>query len=432
MDNSTHSEKTVIGSLLIDGSLYEFLELNAEHFGSKEHELIYSSMQSLYKKSVPIDVETVSSELGKDIEKVGGLLYLVELAESVPTTQNLEYYEQNVFREYRSRKGHELIREYNKNRTDQAAVELRIALEQLETVGMKDGRTSTRENLMEITNEIFSGENKLDKGYSTGLKDLDKMTGGFQKGNLIIVGARPSMGKTAFALNLSMELSKNGGIPHLFTYEMSTKDLLKRMISTEANIDGDVWLENNFNEEEIERAINAIGELSERQFEVYEYIYKVRKMKAIMRKAIQEQPDKNHMLVVDYLGFVQAENQNQNKTAQIEEITQGLKLLARELDIPVVLLSQLNRGVEQRENKRPVMSDLRDSGSIEQDGDLIMFLYRDEYYYEDSEDKGIVELIISKHRNGAIGSLDFAFVKEHGKFLDINYKYEEWLICRMI
>lgn len=420
MNEYFNAEQSVIGSILIDGNIIEQLELKSTHFGEYAHRVIYEAMDNLYQKKLPIDVVTVVEEVHDKLNDVGGISYLTEVASSVPSTKNVLYYEQSVFKGYRDRKGHNLIKEYNQNRSDESALKLRIELEKLEVVGIKDERQSTYDAYIEIADEIIEGKNPLQDGYKTGMTKLDTMTGGLQRGHLTVIAGRPAMGKSAFTLNVAMKVSQDDGVPHFFTYEMSTKDLLKRMISTEGNMNGDTWLTNTFQEDDYRRSINAIGILSSREFEVYEHITKVRHMKSIMRKAIDEQPEKKHILIVDGVNFLEAEQGQRNKTQEIEEVTQALKQTATELDIPVILVSQLNRGVEQREDKRPVMSDLKDSGSLEQLADLIIFLYRDQYYNEGSENKGIAELIISKHRHGGKGTIEVAFVEEYGKFLSLE------------
>lgn len=416
-----YEEQLVLGSVIKKGLLFEQMELESKHFSDKAHKYIYESMKELYTKGEPISIETLPAELGGRLEQVGNISYLVELEGSVASTESFDFNEKNVFKNYRRREDHALIKEFNKNRTDENRAKLIMDLERLQSVGVKDERKSTRENYVEIAEEIIEGISVLDGGYKTGLTDFDEMTGGLQRGKFIVIGGRPSMAKTALTVNMAMKISEDGGTPHFMTYEMSTQDLLKRIISTKGNVDGDVWLDNDFKEEDYHKAITAIGVLSEETFEIYEYIYKVRKMKAIMRKAIEEEPEKKHILIVDGVNFLHAEQKGVNKTQQIEEVAQDLQEIARELDIPVILVSQLNRGVEQREDKRPVMSDLKDSGSLEQLSDLVVLLYRDEYYYEDTDQKGIAELIIGKHRQGRKGTINLSFSEKHGKFTDLQY-----------
>lgn len=419
MSDKLHSEMTLLSVLIKDGSLIEKMEVKPEHLEGLDHKVIYENMLSLYSKKIPIDFETLATELGKKIEDVGNVTYLLKLEDYAPTTKNYEYYEQNVFKYYRSRKGHDLIKEYNKDRTDEAALKLKLALEELERVGIKDTRKSTYDHYVEIGEQIAEGPNPMREGYKTGLTTLDNATGGLQRGNLIVFGARTSMGKTALALHCAMELSGEGGVPHIMTYEMSTKDLLQRLISTTGNIDGDVWLNNNFSVEHYKKAIDAIGKLSEEQLEVYTWIKKIREMKVIMRDAIEKQPDKKHMLIVDGVNFVNGEKNHKSRTYEIEEIVEDLKELAEELEIPVILVSQINRGAENRDDKRPFMSDLKDSGSLEQVADLIVLLYRDSYYNEDSDFPNNVELNIAKQRNGGKGTFNFRFVENTGKFLNL-------------
>lgn len=422
MNRHLQPEQSILSAIMLDSKTIDRLQLQPEHFAERSHQTIYKCMQDMNRDKKEIDLISLMSELYDHMDTIGGINYLTEISSMVTTTKHAEQHEQVVFKGYRNRKSQELTEKYNTNRNDKTALDLRISLEKLELVGIKDERTKTYDVYMEIANEIMEGENPLQSGYKTGLKDLDRMTGGLQRGNLTIIAGRPSMAKTALALNIAGKISEDEGIPHILTYEMSAKSLLKRMISTTGNMNGDVWLTNTFTAEDYHKAINAISILSEREFEVYEHTTKVREIKSIMRKAIEDKPDKKHILIVDGVNFLEAEGKHGKKTDEIEEVAQDLKMLATELNIPVVLISQLNRSVDNREDKRPFMSDLRDSGALEQLADVVIFLYRDEYYNPKSDAKGIAEIIISKQRNGATGTVEAAFIKDYGKFISLEHK----------
>ena len=415
------AEKMVLGSILKNEANYEKLILEPKNFKDEAHQRIFEAMTELYEADNLIDKVTVSNKLrlnyGNDYQE-----YLSQLYNEATDTTKVLNYEQIIFADYRDRASHDLIKEYNNDRNDKNMEKLILDLENLKTIGIKDQRKTTNENLKEIAQEMLDGKNPLEDGYKTGMTELDKITGGMGKGRFIVVGARPSMAKSAFVLNIALKVSADGGTPHIMTYEMSTTDILKRMISTTGNVSGDVWLANDMNAEQYRNAINAIGQLSEQEIEIYEYIYKVRRMKAIIREAIETDPEGRHMLIVDGVNFLEAENNHQNKTSQIEEVSQALQSIAREFDIPVILVSQLNRGVEQRDNKRPLMSDLKESGALEQLADIVILLYRDEYYYHDTEQKGIVEINLAKHRQGAKATIEMVFKEEYGKFLNLDFK----------
>lgn len=407
---------TVLSVILQQGQTYEKLTLEPKHFLNAEHRVIYEHMKKLYEKNTPIDFETVATELGKKITEIGDVSYLLKIEGYAPSLENIEFYEDNVFKSFRDKRDHEILVTYNKDRSDENRLNLIKDLEINHLIGLRDTRKSTHDMYIEIAQEIAEGKSKLNSGYESGLIDLDKITGGWQRGNLIVLGARPNMGKTALALHAGLTLSENDGVPHVMTYEMSPIDLLKRLISTKGRIDGDVWLQNQFSLDGYKQAIEAIGRLDQKEFEIYEHVRTVREMKAIMRQAIDEKPEKQHMLIIDGLKYIKAEKNYQNKTQEVAEITADLKLMARELDIPIILVSQLNRGVEQREDKRPFMSDLKDSGSIEEDADLIIFLYRDVYYDTETEFPNTVEINISKHRNGGKGIIYAGFTENFGLF----------------
>lgn len=423
MINNIEAEKSVIGSILIEGTLFQDLNLQAEHFSDAGHKKIYEVMSEVAEKEQDIDVTTVVSQLGEMVGQVGGLSYLVDLSSSVPSTESLKHYESSVFEAYRSRKTREITLNYAENPTDETLSELLMELESLQGTGLKQEEKTTYDYLMEIAEDMASPKEDAQTGFDTGYTDYDNMTGGNQPADLIIVAARPSMGKTAFALNIATGHCSNGGHSHIFSLEMGTKSLLQRMISSTGNINGQKWRSMDFSTEDYDKAMSAIGQISDWNININENTRTINDIKSVVRKAVQDNPNDEHIVIIDYLQLLSSTGRYENRNLEVGSMTRELKMLARELNVPVILLSQLSRAVEQRQDKRPMMSDLRESGNIEQDADVINFLYRDDYYDAETEAPNITEVIISKQRNGPTGTVELAFMKDYGKFVSLDYRY---------
>lgn len=423
MNINVEAEKSVIGSILLEGTLFQDLNLQAEHFGDAGHKKIYEAMTIVAEKELSIDVTTLATQLGETVNQVGGLSYLIDLSSSVPSTESLKYYESLVFEAYRNRKSREVALNYAENPTDETLAELMANLESLQGTGLKKEEKTSYDYLMEIAEDMAAPQEDAQTGFETGYTDYDNMTGGNQPSDLIIVAARPSMGKTAFALNIASGHCANGGHSHVFSLEMGTKSLLQRMISSTGNINGQKWRSMNFSVSDYDMAMNAIGQISSWNLNINENTRTINDIKSVVRKAVQDHPDGEHLVIIDYLQLLSSTGRYENRNLEVGSMTRELKMLARELNIPVILLSQLSRSVEQRQDKRPMMSDLRESGNIEQDADVINFLYRDDYYDSDSEAQNITEIIISKQRNGPTGTVELAFQKDYGKFVSLDYRY---------
>lgn len=275
----------------------------------------------------------------------------------------------------------------------------------------------------EIADDMFKPPEERNTGFMTGFTNFDKMTGGLQRSDLIIIAARPSVGKTAFALNIGAGHCKNDGTTHLFSLEMSTKSLLQRIISSLGRINGQKWRTMDFSADDYDGATKAMAVIADWKLHIYDQTRTINDIRAVVRKAVNENPDEKHLVVIDYLQLLQTSGRYETRNLEIGAITRELKLLAMELNIPIVLLSQLSRAVEQRQEKRPMLSDLRDSGNIEQDADIVGFLYRDDYYNKESDKQNIIEIIIAKQRNGPTGTVELAFFKEHGRFENLEYRY---------
>lgn len=425
MIHNLEAEQAVIGTILMDGTLFDSLIVLPEHFYDKRLKLIFQSMQRLSKKEQPIDLITVTSELGADINNVGGVGYLTELAGSIPSVETLRNYEILVIEAYRNRKSREIALMYAENPGDESLQLMMNELEELKDLGVGREEKTTNYYLKEIASDLLEPPTESGTGYLTGFTDFDEMTGGAQPTDLIIIAARPSVGKTAFALNIGSGHCKNGGITHIFSLEMGTKQLLQRMISAEARIDGQKWKSMVFSEADYQKAMHAIGTISEWKLDIHENAATINDIKAKIRKAVSDQPDEKHLVIIDYLQLIRTTGKYETRNLEVGAITRDLKLLAKELEIPIILLSQLSRSVEQRQDKRPMMSDLRESGNIEQDADVVGFLYRDDYYDKESEKQNIIEIILSKQRNGPTGTIELAFLKEYGKFLTLERRYSE-------
>lgn len=308
---------------------------------------------------------------------------------------------------------------YVENPSDEAMDVLLKKLTYFQDAGTSQKERSTYDYLMEISKDMT--EKTIQTGYMTSLSDFDDMTGGLQKGDLIIVAARPSVGKTAFALNLAAGHCKNKGSSLVISLEMGTKQLLERMISAEGLMDGRKWRNLLFSEEDYEKAFRAIGTIASWDLTIFDTRRTLSQVRSTIRNAVQKDPNGHHLIIIDYLQLITPTTiRKDRRDLEIGEITRELKLLAMELKVPIVLLSQLSRGVESRQDKRPLMSDLRESGNIEQDADVITFLYRDDYYNRMSESPTITEIIISKHRNGPTGTVEVEFWKEYGRFGDMR------------
>ncbi|HLR58879.1 MAG TPA: replicative DNA helicase [Pseudogracilibacillus sp.] len=423
MNSNVEAEKSVIGSILLEGTLFQDLNLQAEHFGDAGHKKIYEAMTIIADKELSIDVTTLATQLGEVVNQVGGLSYLIDLSSSVPSTESLKYYESLVFEAYRNRKSREVALNYAENPTDETLAELMSNLESLQVTGLKKEEKTSYDYLMEIAEDMAAPQEDAQTGFETGYTDYDNMTGGNQPADLIIVAARPSMGKTAFALNIASGHCENGGHSHVFSLEMGTKSLLQRMISSTGNINGQKWRSMNFSVSDYDAAMNAIGQISSWNLNINENTRTINDIKSVVRKAVQDYPEGEHLVIIDYLQLLSSTGRYENRNLEVGSMTRELKMLARELNIPFILLSQLSRAVEQRQDKRPMMSDLRESGNIEQDADVINFLYRDDYYDSDSEAQNITEIIISKQRNGPTGTVELAFQKDYGKFVSLDYRY---------
>lgn len=423
MIHNQEAEQALLGAALLEGSIVNDLTIQPEHFYQLNHQEIFQAIIRVSARSEEVNMVSVATELGEQISRCGGVTYLTNLAASVASTEPVKHYQRMIYDAYRNRVTQELTLKYSQNPSDESLDQLLDQLSGLRGVGVEVSEKTTYDYLTEIAADMISDDVE-NNGFEVGFDDFDSMTGGGpQRGDLIIIAARPSMGKTAFALNLAAGHCKNGGSADVFSLEMGAKQLLHRMISAEGNIDGQKWRTMSFSESDYNKAIRSIGEMTNWDIDIHERPTTVADMRAIIRRSVKELSREKHLVVIDYLQLMSVVGNHERRDLAVGSITRELKLLARELNIPIILLSQLSRSVESRQDKRPMMSDLRESGNIEQDADVIGFLYRDDYYNDESENQNIVEVIIKKQRNGPSGTVELAFIKEYNKFVNLDHRY---------
>lgn len=429
---SLEAEQGVLGGLLLDNNAWDLLadKLDAEDFFRHEHRLIFQTIATLASKSTPFDVVTVLDALEVP-EEAGGLAYLGELAKNIPSVANIEHYASIVRNRSQLRQlmslGYQCSREATDPQANAADVQESIE-QQLFALG---GNKNTSEfinlhqclmTVVEQIDEHFNG-NVAVTGVPSGFDDLDAMTSGFQDADLIILGARPSMGKTALALNCvdSTLLARPDRTVQIFSLEMPAKALIYRLMAILGQMDLGKLLKGKLDDEDWPKLTSAVGRINgygERLVIDDSSGLTPAALRAKSRRAARRFGHPA-LILVDYLQMMRCPGQ-ENRANEISAISRALKALAKEMNCPVVALSQLNRELERRPNKRPINADLRESGSIEQDADLIMFIYRDECYHPDTEHKGIAEIIIGKARNGPTGTVRTAFIPHQTRFANLS------------
>ena len=432
------AEQAVLGSMLTDNdAVMAAVEvLKEDAFYREDNKIIYQAILNLYSKSEPIDIITLKDELesmGK-FEQVGGFEYLASLPDKVPTTANVQKYikiveEKSVLRNL-PKTANEII-ELGYNPTEDVEDIMDGAEKKIFDI-MQSKNTKSYTPIKDVLVESFTNLEKLynQKQHVTGVPtqfyDLDDKTAGLHGSELILVAARPAMGKTAFALNIATNAALRANVPvAIFSLEMSKDQLVNRMLCSEAMVDSNKVRTGKLDEEDWTKLAEAIGPLSEAGvyiddtpgISVMEIRTKCRKLK--MEKNIG-------LVVIDYLQLISGSNKrNGSREQEISEISRSLKVLAKELNVPVIALSQLSRAVEQRDDHRPMLSDLRESGAIEQDADIVMFLYRDDYYNKESAEKDIAEVIIAKQRGGSTGTVKLYWMGNYTKFVNIERRFDD-------
>jgi len=427
---SIEAEQAVIGALLVNSvAISRVIDmLKPEHFYRQAHKHIYSSIVSLYNKSEPIDIVTVSEYLRDNdkLELVGGRAAINDLALSVITTANIEYYARIVADKATLRElikaGTEIVSiAFDENDTEQIMDTAEKLIFSISQKVVSDDLIHIRDVVVESYEQIETRYNNRDEiiGVPSGFYDLDNMTAGFQPSDLIIVAARPSMGKTAFCLNIAQEVAIRRKLPvAIFSLEMSKEQLVQRMLCSEAEIDSNRLRTGHMQSEDWSKLTAAMGLLGDAPIFIDDSAgVGVMEVRAKCRRLRMEYKNLG-LIIIDYLQLMGGNNSGKfDRVNEISAISRGLKNLARELKVPIIALSQLSRAVESRTVKKPMLSDLRESGSIEQDADIVMFIYREDYYEpENTEKKGKAEIIIAKQRNGPVGSVDLLFQSNITKF----------------
>lgn len=442
--HSIEAEQSILGGLMLDNQAWDRVsEIVTEiDFYRADHRCIFTALAGLANEAKPMDAITVMETLKahNQLTEAGGEVYLFELAKNTPSVANIAAYativrERSVLRQLISAAGE--IADHAFNPEGREVVELlddaeRKVFEIAEQGATGSGPTDIKSllgNAMERIDTLYHSDAAI-TGVPTCFTDFDEMTSGLQKSDLIIVAARPSMGKTTFAMNIAENAALKTKKPVLiFSMEMPGESLAMRMMSSLGRIDQHRLRTGKLEDEDWPRVTSAVSMLSELKMFIDDTPgLSPSEMRSRARRVAREQGELG-LIMVDYLQLMQVPGMRDNRTAEISEISRSLKSLARELDVPMIALSQLNRSLEQRADKRPIMSDLRESGAIEQDADVIAFIYRDEVYNEDSPDKGIAEIIIGKQRNGPIGKVKLTFLGKYTKFenyVSTRYGYEEY------
>ncbi len=427
------AEQALLGAILIDNeSIYGVLEILQEtDFYKSGHSIVFKSMVSLSEKHEPIDVVTLSGELKGigELEKIGGLDYLSMLVDVVPTSAHTDYYARQI-REMSIRR--QLIHEAGEisNQAFELTQKTEDLLDSIEqrifaiseakvNKGFSKVGEIVKESIKQVE-QLYINNDQL-TGIPSGFVDLDEVTSGFQKSDLIILAGRPSMGKTALALSIARHVGvEEGKRVAIFSLEMSKEQIVMRLLCSEAKVSNSRVRSGKLQDSDFPRLVDGAARIAQADIYVDDTpSLPILEMRAKARRLHRESP--LNMIVVDYLQLMKGSQRNSERREQeISEITSSLKAIAKELSVPVIALSQLNRAVENRTDRRPLMADLRESGAIEQDADLIAFVYRDEVYNPETDDKGVAELIIAKHRNGSVGTVKLGFQGEFTLFVNLE------------
>jgi replicative DNA helicase len=435
--HSVEAEQSLLGGLLLDNQAFDRIAdlVTAEDFYRDDHRRVFRHVARLIEHGKPADVVTVaeSIEASEDKDRTGGPAYLGSLAQNTPSALNIRRYAELVRERSVQRRLIQVATEIAETALAPSGKEVGQLLDEAESRILEVGERGQRgtqgfesiqpvlARVFERIDHLYRQENKSDvTGLPTGFVDLDEKTAGLQQGDLVIVAGRPSMGKTAFALNMAEHVALQSGAPvAIFSMEMGATQLAMRLLGSIARVDQHLMRTGRLNDEEWSNLSTAMGKLHEAPI----YIDETGALNALelrtRARRMHRQSGKLGLIVVDYLQLMSAANEGENRATEISEISRSLKALAKELSVPVVALSQLNRALETRNEKRPMMSDLRESGAIEQDADVILFIYRDEVYFPEKLDaKGKAEVIIAKQRNGPIGTVNLTFLGQYTRFED--------------
>jgi len=434
--HSLDAEQSVIGGLmLLNDSLDKVADIiSANDFYQYAHRLIFEHTLKIINAGKPADIITVaeSLDISAELTSVGGLAYLANLVQNTPSAANIRRYAEIVRERSLMRQLIEVSSGITESAYNPQGRDVKNLLDDAEAKILNIAESGHRSNqgflgvqqilpgVINRIDDLYQRENQSGlTGISTGFEDLDQFTSGFQPGDLIIVAGRPSMGKTAFSINIAENIALQNKLPiAIFSMEMGASQLVTRMLGSIGKLDQQRMRNGSLEDDDWFRLTSAVGKLNDAPVYIDEGAGLTSFDVRARARRLQRQAGQLGLIVIDYIQLMSgtSDKSNENRATEISEISRSLKSLAKELNVPVVALSQLNRSVEQRQDKRPVMSDLRESGAIEQDADLILFIYRDEVYNKDSEQKGTAEIIISKQRNGPIGTVRLTFLGEHTRF----------------
>lgn len=412
----SYLEKEILGCFLKDNTLLKETIIQKNHFADEANKKVYESMIKLSNENKVIDQVTLLSDNYEYIQQLGGPDFITKL-ESTGDVEHFESYEREFIDQFKQRESERIAKEWlSKKQKDNQ--QLISELQQLDDVGFSD-EPDKNETLKEMINEPY--QEAKDAGIPSGLKSLDSLTGGFQNQQSYILGARPSMGKTATMLKFALSAMNQDVVPLMFSLEMSEKSLLRRLIATIGNIN--LFLTKNpsklidSKKENWKQAVNTLYMLD---FEIYDKpMQTIQYIRSKIRKAKKKYEGKQVIVLIDYLTLIHNAGTFHSDHAMVSDISARLKAMAKEYDCPVITLAQLSRSVEQRQDKRPMLSDIRESGSIEQDADMVMFLYRDSYYNKENTNDSL-EIIVAKHRDGPTGSVNVYYNKATGKMGDLD------------
>ena len=437
LPHSVEAEQSVIGSMIMDREAIVVASelITGEDFYNRQYGILFETMVELNDVGSPVDLVTLQNKLKeKDVPPgVSSLEFVRDLITAVPTSANIKYYA-NIVAEKATLRRLIRLNEEIANTCYAGKESLEYILEDTEKRVFQLVQKRTTDDFVPVRQIVMNAMDKIETaaknkgsvtGIPTGFIDLDYRTAGMQPSDLILVAARPSMGKTAFELNLAqyMAFKKNLTVA-LFSLEMSKEQLVNRMFSLESNVDAQKLRTGQLNDEEWERLIESAGTIGKSKLIIDDTPgISIAELRSKCRKYKLEHD--LSIIMIDYLQLMSGSGRTESRQQEISDISRSLKALARELSVPVVALSQLSRAVEQRPDHRPMLSDLRESGAIEQDADVVMFLYRDDYYNHDSPDKGVSEVIIAKQRNGPIGTVKLAWLPQYTKFANLEHKANE-------
>ncbi len=433
--HSVEAEQSLLGGLLLDNSARDRIAdiVTESDFYRDDHRRIFRHIALLIERARPADVVTVFESIEKSnvVEQAGGLAYLGEIANNTPSAANIRRYAEIVRERAVLRRLVTVGDEIAASALNPAGRDAKVLLDQAEAKVFEIAEAGARSSqgfvaiqpllgqVVDRIQELYEQENPSDvTGVPTGFADLDKMTSGLQPGDMVVVAGRPSMGKTAFALNIAEHVGVDLGLPvAIFSLEMSGPQLAMRFLSSVGRLDAHRIRTGRLNDDEWDKMTVALGKLHGAPIHIDETgALNVTDLRARARRLARQFGGKLGLIVIDYLQLMTSTRDNENRATEISEISRSIKALAKELQVPVIALSQLSRKVEERNDKRPLMSDLRESGAIEQDADIILMMYREEYYKPDTQEKGTAEVIIGKHRNGPTGTVRLTFLGEYTRF----------------